>query len=362
MKKITLNDGLLLVRNREEALLLLSATLVSSQIESTIEATRLSVEHQLLLGVLQQDVRAHGNPLSTTLLPLLACSRRQVQDCIDSHLKVLQKLTDECNQVHASLQLFGSQNLALSEELKATGNKQLAQQKLSLGKLEMDMCKKILLDLAVATHRGRPAGGSNGECTVKLPPLRMVEQQINQQCPMQLSSSSSSSSSSHGGQVTRNNQNQGSTAGNDHVSSGNAENIPTTDTNAAGCRLKAVDHGCSLNAKRNRDEGEEVDGGGEVDEGRDHFSKRRHVTAELLCQHAHLVEINEALGRVVGKKNDNDDMITTPTSSQTMFSAGKDVSITSTKAEFGTANSSSDHSGVKPNSSSEAQKSVGFSP
>ena len=364
-KKITLSEALMLVRNRDEAVQLISATLVSSQIESTIEATRLSVEHQLLLGVLQQDVRTNGNPLSTTLLPLLTCSRRQVQDCIDSHLKVLQRLTEECTQVHASLQLFASQNLALSDELKATGNKQLAKQKLLLGKLEMEMCKKIMLDLAVATRRGLPdtfaAGGSNS-----LLPIRLAEQQFNQQ--------SSSSSSSYGGQTMRNNQiHETKTVSNNNGPTGNAENIQT-DTNAVGRRvdsdetdLNAVEHDCNrsrLNAKRHRSEGEEIgDGGGEIDDEQDQCSKRRHVADEILCGNAHVAESSAALGRVVGKTKDkdNDEMITTPTSSQTMFSAGKDVSITSTKAEFGTANSSSDNSGVKPNSGSEAQKSMVFS-
>ena len=361
-KKISLNEALLLVRNRDEAVQLITATLVSSQMESTIKATRLSVEHQLLLGVLQQDVRIHGNPLSTTLLPLLAGGRRQVQDSIDSQLKILQRLTEECTQVHASLKLFAGQNMALSEELKSTGNKLLAQQKLLLGQLETDMCKKILSDLEVATRRGLPdstfaAGGNNGECSVRLSPLRMAEQQLNQQ--------SVASSSSHGRQSMRNNQHQETTTGNHNNNnngpSGNVENIQT-DTNAVGCRvdsdetnLNANEHDCnrsSLTVKRHRDgEGAvDGDGGSEDDDGQDQCSKRRHVATALLSEHAYPAENNEAVGQTDGKTKDKDngEMITTPSSSQTMFSAGKDVSITSTKAEFGTANSPSDSSGVKP--------------
>jgi len=157
-----LKEALLCVRNRDEAVCLVSASLVGTQTAQTVEALRLSVEHEALLAGIQADVVSSSNHLSTALLPLLAGSRQQAQNCVDAQLQALSDKVDDVRQVYASLQLFAGHNMALSEELKSSGNNDMAHQKSSLAKLEVDMGKMLagISGSATVSSRAKRSSGS----------------------------------------------------------------------------------------------------------------------------------------------------------------------------------------------------------
>ena len=153
---------------------MVSASLVGTQTAQSVELLRLSVEHEMLLAGIQTDVASSSNHLSTALLPLLAGSRRQAQDCIDAQVRSLGGTLEDFRRVYSSLQLFASQNVALSDELKTTSsNKNLALQKLSLARLEIDMGKKLAgmsgssaADISSRSSSSSNAAGGLGEQSV----------------------------------------------------------------------------------------------------------------------------------------------------------------------------------------------------
>lgn len=161
-RSITLLDALLMVKNRDEAMCLLSATVIYNQLECFKEAIRLSIEHLNLMDYLYKNIMTHGNPLTTVFLPLFTASRRRIQERVDAQLLHMNKLIDECTLVHASLQLFGRQNLILSEEL--TGFEVLSQHKCLLAKLESEMCKVFANERSLSSviDKGNIASGETG--------------------------------------------------------------------------------------------------------------------------------------------------------------------------------------------------------